>query len=270
VKSATRVATITTGFALGIASGRAPAQSDFELARQLANPIPAVASVQVQYNLDREMGADGEGRKDYLNILPAIPIRLNADWTAISKTYTALTRQTNVGADGGTHTGLQYIVQAFFFSPSRPAASGVVWGAGPIVQLPVASDDALGYRKLGIGPTGFVARHDGPWTYGVLADHLSSVAGQKDRPEFSSTFFQPWVSYTTRDAWTYTLNAESIYDWKGTQWSIPVQFLASKLTRLGDERIEIGGGLRYWADSPDGAAKGWGLRLFVTWVLPKS
>jgi hypothetical protein len=57
----------------------------------------------------------------------------------------------------------------------------------------------------------------GPWTYGALANHIWSVAGSDSRPDISSTFLQPFLAYTTPDAWTYTLNLESTYDWKAEQ-----------------------------------------------------
>ena len=38
-----------------------------------------------------------------------------------------------------------------------------------------------------------------------------SVSGLDDRPDVSSTFIQPFVAYTTKDAWTFSLNTESTY-----------------------------------------------------------
>lgn len=58
---------------------------------------------------------------------------------------------------------------------------------------------------------------EGPWTYGPLANHVCSFAGQSDRPDVSSTYIQPFVSYTTKDAWTFALNTESTYDWEANE-----------------------------------------------------
>ena len=33
-------------------------------------------------------------------------------------------------------------------------------------------------------------------------------------PDIDATFLQPFLSYTTTDAWTFTLNTESTYDWE--------------------------------------------------------
>jgi len=51
------------------------------------------------------------------------------------------------------------------------------------------------------------------WTYGVLANHLWSVAGEGSRADVNATFLQPFVSYTTKTITTFGLNTESTYDW---------------------------------------------------------
>ena len=58
-------------------------------------------------------------------------------------------------------------------------------------------------------------KQHGPWTYGALANHIWSVAGSSSRSDISSTFIQPFLAHTTKDAWTYAVNTESTYDWKG-------------------------------------------------------
>jgi hypothetical protein len=114
-----------------------------------------------------------------------------------------------------------------------------------------------------------VLKQAGPWTYGALANHIWSVAGSNSRADINATFVQPFVSYTTPDAVTYTLNTESTYDWEARQWSVPLNAVVSKVTKLGDQLVSFGGGARYWADSPDAGAKGFGLRVVVTLLFPK-
>ena len=82
-------------------------------------------------------------------------------------------------------------------------------------------------------------------------NHIWGVGGDSERPNISSTFLQPVLSHTTKTAWTYGLNAESSYDWKNNQWSVPINATVSKLLRFGEQPVSIGGGLRYWATGPD-------------------
>ena len=93
---------------------------------------------------------------------------------------------------------LAILCRVFFFSPKKPTANGVIWGAGPVILVPSATDSALGSEKWGAGPTGLVLKQEGPWTYGILANHLQSFAGDDDRTDVSATFVQPFVSYITQ------------------------------------------------------------------------
>jgi hypothetical protein len=57
------------------------------------------------------------------------------------------------------------------------------WGVGPVWLLPSATEDTLGGEKFGIGPTGVALKQQGSWTYGMLANHIWSVAGDDDRAD---------------------------------------------------------------------------------------
>ena len=74
--------------------------------------------------------------------------------------------------------------------------------------LPTASDDLLGSEKWSAGPTGVALWQGHGWTVGALANHLWSFAGDDDQPAVNATFIQPFISYTTHDAWSFTLNTE--------------------------------------------------------------
>ena len=107
-------------------------------------------------------------------------------------------------------------------------------------------------------------KQSGPWTYGMLANHIWSIAGS----DITTTFLQPFLSYTTKDAWTYSINLESTYDWVGEVWSVPLNVSVSKLLKFGDQPVQIGAGLRYWLTSPDNGPEGFGGRLVVTLLFP--
>jgi hypothetical protein len=239
-----------------------------ELAKKLNNPVAALISVPLQYNYDENFGPDDAGRKSYINIQPVVPITLNSEWNLISRTILPVVDQTNI-VPGTSAFGIGDVTQSFFFSPAKPTASGLIWGVGPAFLLPTGSESQLSARKWGAGPTGIVLKQSGPWTVGTLANHIWSFAGHDDRGDISSTFIQPFLSYTTKTAWSFTVNSESSYDWKGKQWSVPVNFMVSKLLAVDKQPISIGGGARYWADSPDGGPEGWGLRLVLTFLFPK-
>lgn len=241
---------------------------DADLAKQLSNPVASLISVPFQFNYDRGYGPD-DGYRATLNIQPVVPISLNDDWNLISRTILPLITQHDVAGQSGTQSGLGDTTQSLFFSPKAPGPGGVIWGVGPAMLLPTATDDMLGSGKWGAGPTAVLLKQSGPWTYGVLANHIWSFAGDDDRSDVNSTFLQPFLSYTTPTAWTFGLNTESTYDWTNDDWSVPINFTVAKLVKFGKQPVSFTVGARYWAQTPESGPEGWGVRGVVTLLFPK-
>jgi len=244
-----------------------PNQAD--LAKKLSNPVAALISVPFQLNFDQDFGPAEDGKKWALNVQPVVPITINEDWNVISRTILPIVYQDDLAPGSGSQFGLGDTVQSLFFSPKAPTSGGWIWGAGPALLLPTGTDDLLGADQWAVGPTAVVLKQERGWTYGALANHLWSVAGDDDRGDVNATFLQPFLSYTTPTAWTYTLNTESTYDWEGEEWSVPLNLLVTKVTRVGGQLVSVGGGLRYWADAPDNGPEGLGVRVVVALLFPR-
>jgi hypothetical protein len=166
-------------------------------------------------------------------------------------------------------TGLGDITQSFFFSPEKGGPFGTKLGIGPAFLYPSATDDLLGTEKWCVGPTLVVLKQQSGWTYGVLANHLWSFAGDEERADVNATFVQPFLSYQTKSHTTFGINAEATYDWNASQWTAPVNFTVSQLVRIGKAPVSFGLGARYFAEGPSGTPE-WGCRFTITLVLPGS
>ena len=164
--------------------------------------------------------------------LISVPVQTNYDW--------------GWGADGD---GFRFTANV---QPVIPVSLNTDWNIISRTILPIIAQNDV----------------SGPVTYGVLANHIWSFAGSSTRADVSATFVQPFFSYTTSSATTWGLNSETSYDWIGDNWLIPVNATVSQLVRIGKQPISIGGGVKYWIESPAGGPD-WGLRLSVTLLFPK-
>ncbi len=77
-----------------------------------------------------------------------------------------------------TQSGLGDTTQSFFLSPKAPGPGGIIWGLGPVILYPTATDDLLGSEKWGLGPTAVLLKQTGGWTYGILANQIWSRRGE--------------------------------------------------------------------------------------------
>jgi len=256
----------TTLVAQDAATDDAQAQAA-ELAKKLQNPVASLISVPVQNNFDFGAGPSDDGFQYKLNLQPVVPFSLNEDWNLISRTILPYVYQEDV-IGTSNQSGLADTVQSLFFSPKQPTSGGLIWGAGPVFQLPTATDDLLGEEQWGIGPTAVALKQENGWTYGALVNHVWSFAGENSRVDVNRTFLQPFVSYTTKTFTTLTLNTESAYDLERSQWTVPLNAMVSQLLKVGKQPVQLSLGARYYAEKPS-AGPDWGLRFAVTFLFPK-
>lgn len=236
-----------------------------ELAKQLANPVASLISVPLQNNFDFNVGPL-EGFRYNLNVQPVIPISINEKWNMISRTIIPITSQNDVTGKGSNETGLGDIVQSIFFSP-KEAKNGLVWGVGPVLLLPTATHNKLGVDKWGVGPNVLILKLQGQWTYGALANHIWSFAGN-GKNDINATFFQPFITYASKSGASLTLASENTQSWDNNIFGGFTGLYYAKVMKFGKQMMQIGGGpkLYYGNNSfnPD-----WGIRANIILLFPK-
>jgi len=240
-----------------------------ELAKKLANPVAAMISVPFQYNYDKYGGTNDGASRSSVVMQPVFPASLNNDWNLITRIVLPVIDQRDFPVAALNESGLGDTTASLFFSPKLPTAGGLIWGAGPVLLLPTATQDVLGTQKWGFGPTGVLLKQEGPWSVGMLANHLWSFAGSDSRSNVNATYLQPFVSYTTKTHTTLGVNSESTYDWKANQWQAPVNLLVGQMLKVGPQIMQVAVAARYWAAAPDNGPEGWGWRLQLTLLFPK-
>jgi hypothetical protein len=242
----------------------AAAGAESSVAIKLQNPVPDLISVPLQN--DFELGAGPGNPFGYmLNVQPVIPFPLRPGVNMISRTIIPVIDQPPLAAGVGRKVGLGDITQSFFFSPSKESA--VIWGVGPVIVLPTATDERLGTGKWSAGPTAVFLVQAHGWTAGALVNHVWSFTGDDSRRNISATFLQPFTAYTWPIAFSITAQTETTYDWKAKQWTVPLALGISQVVKLGPLPVSIGLFGRYWVEGSD-ASPTWAVRVPITFVLP--
>ena len=95
-----------------------------------------------------------------------------------------------------------------------------------------------------------------------------SVAGDNDRGDIGNRSCTRFLSKQFPGGRTLSFNFESSYDWKGENWTVPLNLGYSKVTHWGKHMLSWQGGVRYYLEtSGDGPESG--LRAAVTLLFPE-
>jgi hypothetical protein len=245
------------------------AQDADRVAQQLSNPIASLTSVPLQLNDEHDVGMTGDGSRQRLNVQPVIPMSIGHDWNLISRTIVPIIDQHDIFPGAGSQSGVGDTLQSLFFSPKALTAGGWTWGVGPVLLLPTASDDLLGGDKWGAGPTIVALRQTSSgWTYGALANHVASFAGDDDRRDVNATFLQPFAAKRIGPGRTVSANIEATHDWETSAWNAPLNVGISQVAKIGRQVFSVQAGAAYYMEAPQ-AAPQWGLRFTFTFLYPK-
>jgi len=258
--------TITPAARAQTAGGRADAETGSVLAKKLVNPLANIVSVPFQFNWMNTEGQEGDLRR-VLNVQPVVPFSLSRGWSVIERVVVPLMSQ----PDGAS--GMGDITASTFVAP-KVGHHGLIWGAGPVVTMPTATDPTLGSGQWAAGPTMVVMTQHGPWTVATLWNQQWSMAGRgtASRAEVSKMSIQPAVSYVTHSGLTFRVLSETTANWNAARdadtWTVPVLGMVSKVVRVGVLPVSIQAGGGFYVVHPDGGPT-WQLRSALTMILPK-
>jgi hypothetical protein len=127
-------------------------KSTEDLAKAAQNPVANLISVPFQFQSNFGVGPYHQPQ-GVLNIQPVIPITINDDWNLITRWVTPVIAQPRLSPTNGREFGLGDLNPSFFLSPSKPSDGGIIWGVGPTLLLPTATDQTLGNHRWGAGPS---------------------------------------------------------------------------------------------------------------------
>lgn len=222
-----------------------PAAGADSLTKAAQNPLASMISVPIQENLNFNINP-GQRTQSVMNVQPVIPVGMGPNVNLIVRWITPILWQP-FPSDSATEVGgygLGDMQPSFFFSPAK--ASKLIWGAGPILQLPTATDKMLGQGKFGIGPTFVWLVQPGKWTVGALVNNVFSVAGHSDRADVNQMTLQYFINYNLKKGWYLGTAPINTANWEAPnsqRWVVPAGGSVGRVFKLGPQPVNIQMGL---------------------------
>ena len=246
-----------------LASTAAEADEASEIAKQTQNPVADIITIPIRNDIS--FGLPNDRVQSLWKIQPVLPMRLFPEVNLILRTIFSFYSQpvgTTDRASGLGDTQLQ-----MFVSPRE--SGSIVWGVGPVVYLPTATDSAFATEKFALGASAVVLVTPGPWVIGALATYTASVAGNPNRPSINLLDVQYFVNYNLPDGWSIGTAPDVLVDFSRSsdRWTVPFGLSLVKTFLLPTLALQVQFAGYVNAVRPDNAPQ-WLFRTQISIVLP--
>jgi len=262
----------------GIASAE---MSQEEIAKASQNPLTAMYSLPIQNNTYFNMGPNDK-TKNVANFQPVLPFDLNDDWTVVTRTIIPIV--SNPGLPGLTVDpidiyertfGLGDTVLTAFFTPKAATESGWIWGLGPSMYVPTATDTDLGTKKWGAGASAVALKMEGKFVYGALVSNIWSFAGSGQDAGFERVnlmTLQPFVNYNMDDGWFVASVPIITANWEADSdhtWTVPMGLGVGRAMKVGKIPMTAQIHGYYNVVTPDDYGEDWQMRIQIQLLFPR-
>ncbi len=148
----------------------------------------------------------------------------------------------------------------------------LIWGIGPTVMYPTATNSFLGTGKWSAGP-GILGLYLGKGIKaGGLVQHWVSFAGPSNRPDVSQSNIQPIVYFDLPNLWQIGTSPNILVNYEassGNKLTLPLGVAVNKTTLLfGKLPVRFEAAVYYSVVKPDGVGQDWLFRFNVIPVIP--
>lgn len=237
-------------------------KSDDEIARELANPNNSLASLtfknqfrtyagsfpdagnQSNYTLLFQpvfpfpMPSTESGGKANLFVRPGIPLLFNQPVPTVINSQPAFDSVTALGDIG------------FDVGYGVTEKSGFLWAFGMVGTLPTATNSEVAGKELKLGPEALFAQFEKWGVYGLFPSHQWSVAGWSNKST-SASQVQGFLVFLPGGGWSVGTTPIVNYDWKGKEWTVPLNLTVSKTVTIGNTPVKLALEANYYVQRPD-------------------
>lgn len=238
-------------------------EEEVALAKATQNPLAAMYSLPFQNNTTFKVGAH-ERTQNILNIQPVIPIGLTKNINLINRIIIPVITQPSY-VENRSSTGFGDTSYSAWLSPKK--SQKIIYGIGPVFQIPTSTGDEFGTGEFGIGPSLVVLTMIDKWVAGIVTNNVWTF-GDAEENKF---LFQYFVNYNMPKAW-YLVSAPILTsNWNAAssdRWIVPFGGGIGKVFKIGKQPINFNAQVYNNVVKPDGWGT-WQMRLQLQFLFPK-
>ena len=267
------------------------AASSEELAKQLANPNGALASLTFRNQFrwyDGDLSGAGDQSNYTLLFQPTLPFPLKKKGHQITlrPAFPLIFDQPVISGSGLANVGSVQVPQPpsagvgdeSFGSESGlgdigldaiygiSTETGLIYGFGAFLSMPTATSDVLGTRRWTLGPDLMLGKVRQKTVLFTLVSHQVDVAGSGDKDVSLTTLTLAGI-YLPAGGWNVGTSPIINYDWEGEQWTVPLNFLVGKTVVLGGRPWKLQGEVNYYIEAPDAFGAEWMVAFNISPVV---
>jgi hypothetical protein len=174
-------------------------------------------------------------------MLPLIPLRAGENWLLIPRIVaTPLAYLPDATQASGGTTGLGDTIATFFLTPAHTGT--VIWGVGPALLIPTATNSNLGAGNWDLGPAFAVLVQPDWGSLGTVAQNIWSLPGNAQRLSVHQMQIETSFSYNLPDGW-YVFTSPTINaDWTQSgedRWLIPFGGGIGRTFNIGNQAVDL-------------------------------
>ena len=266
MKPPTSMLGILLGSVIAVCGARAddsapipPAESN--LVKQANAPISSILQIRVQDSyVPRFTDLHGQGNTVAMAMTMPLPAYRLLPLPQLS--LLGIPTATTV-PDGSTGFGdLRFLDIAVL-----DAGHKILWGVGPTLVFPTASERTTGQGKWQAGPAAAIAFAPAQWLVGILAQNPISFAGDTHRKDANALFLQPFATYQLGRGWFVRTQPQMVFDWETGEQLLPLAFGAGRVFKIGRQNVSCFVE-PFWNASTNGPAPQYGVTFGVSLLYP--
>lgn len=262
-----KIALITLLCALHLTVNAQEDSSTDEVAKELANPTSALASLHFKFQTRAFEGNMPNADKQQSNLVlfqPSMPFPLANGDKVLFRPAIPFYLENPVfdGADFSDESGIGDTSIDLMYSPK--AVNGVSHAFGAYITLPTG-DESVGQGETAtLGPEYYYVSMGQTSAFGVLAFHHWDVAGDVDVSQSTSQIFAVALP---GGGWNYGTQPTVTYDWEKDQWTLPLNINVGKTVQWNNRPWKLSVELDYYVEKSEDFGPDWQLTFRISPVV---